>query len=183
MFLMARCLGPVSQLLGAPRPRTWRSSDDLGDGVTPGMALRESHLQGPRAGHLASLPIDSSLQITGDKKAALRLHQGLGGASCRRWPSARCVQGVIVTDTLGTWCLPGPGPSGRPCNRLGETPAWREGGEPRASGLTHTFLHVGSGYIRMSQRPRERPFFFQVMHPEIKAPRRWDSSPCVLSLG
>lgn len=40
--------------------------------MTPGMAPRESHLQGPQAGHLASLRVDSSLQIAGDKKAAPR---------------------------------------------------------------------------------------------------------------
>ena len=66
----------VSQLLGAPRPRTWRSNDDLGDGMTPGTALRGSHLQGPQAGPLASLHVYSSLQITGDRKAALGAESG-----------------------------------------------------------------------------------------------------------
>lgn len=46
------------------------------DGMTPGMALRESHLQGPQAGHVASLHVDSSLQIAGDKKAAPRAASG-----------------------------------------------------------------------------------------------------------
>ena len=78
------------------------------DGMTPGMALRESHLQGPQAGHVASLHVDSSLQIAGDKKAAPRAASGT--RECQLQTSLWCSLpvGAIVTDTIGTGAVTSP---------------------------------------------------------------------------
>lgn len=76
-----------------PRPRTWGSSDDPGDGVTPRKAQKGIHPEGPWAGHLRSLYVNSSLQSVGDRRQLTGLQQGLESKGCRRCSNAHCAWG------------------------------------------------------------------------------------------